>query len=208
MRVGASVGGTLRCTGQWLLEGRWLLFWWTLPFVVGGSLALTSSSGRFVDDRALTIRVMILTVTIVTSYLASAIVISRKIEIHATQLPLSMLFFIGTALLVILDFAVPGYLLNDLVVPAGLSPESTRTVRTLLGLDEALYFSAMTFTSVGYGDLLPRATAGRCLAMTEALIGAGHGVLFVLIFLRNGVTVSASPRPESAGSSEDSSSAQ
>jgi hypothetical protein len=38
---------------------------------------------------------------------------------------------------------------------------------------EALYFSGITFTTLGYGDIAPRTTSMRLLALTEALTGFG-----------------------------------
>jgi hypothetical protein len=39
-----------------------------------------------------------------------------------------------------------------------------------IGLFEALYYSGITFTTVGYGDIVPMGAA-RYLAMTEAFCG-------------------------------------
>jgi hypothetical protein len=38
-----------------------------------------------------------------------------------------------------------------------------------------LYFSYVTLTTVGFGDFVARATLGRMLAVTEALIGQAYG---------------------------------
>jgi Ion channel len=38
---------------------------------------------------------------------------------------------------------------------------------------EALYFSGITFTTLGYGDIAPRSTPMRLLALSEALTGFG-----------------------------------
>src|ERR1700688_592041 len=38
---------------------------------------------------------------------------------------------------------------------------------------EALYFSGITFTTLGYGDIAPRSTQMRLLALSEALTGFG-----------------------------------
>jgi hypothetical protein len=41
----------------------------------------------------------------------------------------------------------------------------------------------MTFTTVGYGDIVPTTAQGKLLAMCTALLGATHGVTFVAIVL-------------------------
>jgi hypothetical protein len=44
---------------------------------------------------------------------------------------------------------------------------------------EALYFSGITFTTLGYGDIAPRSTPMRLLALSEALTGFGFVSLAV-----------------------------
>jgi len=46
-----------------------------------------------------------------------------------------------------------------------------------------LYYEIMTFTTVGYGDIVPTTAQGKLLAMCTALLGATHGVTFVAIVL-------------------------
>ena len=48
-------------------------------------------------------------------------------------------------------------------------------------LIDYLYYEVITFTTVGYGDIIPPTTQGKLLAMCTALLGATHGVTFVAI---------------------------
>ena len=48
---------------------------------------------------------------------------------------------------------------------------------------EALYFSGITFTTLGYGDIAPRSTPMRLLALSEALTGFGFISLAVTYFV-------------------------
>jgi len=49
---------------------------------------------------------------------------------------------------------------------------------------DCLYFSAITFTTLGYGDFRPLEGLGRILAGSEAFIGAFMMALFVYTFAR------------------------
>ena len=50
-------------------------------------------------------------------------------------------------------------------------------------LIDYLYYEIITFTTVGYGDIIPSTAQGKLLAMCTALLGATHGVTFVAIVL-------------------------
>jgi hypothetical protein len=51
-------------------------------------------------------------------------------------------------------------------------------------LIDYLYYEIITFTTVGYGDIIPSTAQGKFLAMCTALLGATHGVTFVAIILQ------------------------
>jgi hypothetical protein len=60
-------------------------------------------------------------------------------------------------------------------------------------LIDYLYYEVITFTTVGYGDIVPATLPAKVLAMCTALFGATHGVTFVAIILQ------ALTRPPSKG---------
>jgi voltage-gated potassium channel len=51
-------------------------------------------------------------------------------------------------------------------------------------LVDYFYYEIITFTTVGYGDIVPTTAQGKLLAMCTALLGATHGVTFVALILQ------------------------
>ena len=51
-------------------------------------------------------------------------------------------------------------------------------------LIDYLYYEVITFTTVGYGDIIPSTAQAKFLAICTALLGATHGVTFVAIILQ------------------------
>jgi hypothetical protein len=47
-----------------------------------------------------------------------------------------------------------------------------------------LYYEIITFTTVGYGDIVPSSGQGKLLAICTALLGFTHGVTFVALVLQ------------------------
>lgn len=78
---------------------------------------------------------------------------------------------LGTAVATILGFALGYWATGGATAPGGAPAD---------GFGPALYFSAITFSTVGYGDIVP-ALHARPAAMVEALVGAFTTGLFVVV---------------------------
>ena len=65
-----------------------------------------------------------------------------------------------------------------------LLPHTSDSLAKSRPLIDYLYYEIMTFTTVGYGDIVPVSAQGKLLAICTALLGATHGVTFVAIMLQ------------------------
>jgi hypothetical protein len=50
-------------------------------------------------------------------------------------------------------------------------------------LIDYFYYEIITFTTVGYGDIIPSTAQGKLLSICTALLGATHGVTFVALVI-------------------------
>ncbi len=63
--------------------------------------------------------------------------------------------------------------------------DSARTLAENLGdFGRCVYYSIVTFTTLGYGDFIPVKPLARFFAATEALVGAFSMSLFIVVFVR------------------------
>lgn len=159
------------------------------PAIVGAPIIcvlvlilLRSSSVASVSPERAAIGVTILIIVTTMSYIAMARRVASSLVIRERDLPNAVLLFAAIGALLILQCAALGWVPYDLVV----ATDAARHGPGRLSEMDGLYFSAVTFTTLGYGDFVPAAGAGRCLAMYEALLGSAHSVFFILIFLKGG----------------------
>ena len=73
----------------------------------------------------------------------------------------------STALVVIAIFGLVYHPDLGVVGLAGISSDTTLAARTVA----AMHFSAITFTTVGYGNIYPTEWVGQLLTAFEAMIG-------------------------------------
>ena len=58
------------------------------------------------------------------------------------------------------------------------------TVKGISGGLDGIYFSVVTFTTLGFGDIYPATVVGKVLVMVEVVIGYIMGGVFIAILTR------------------------
>ncbi len=110
---------------------------------------------------------------IVARGVVSGIMVERRVTLHTVMGALTVYLLAG------LVFAF-GYAVMDAIAGA--------PVLSHLGSDkhaEEVYFSFITLTTVGYGDIVPTAAAARMSSVIEALFGQLYLVTIVAVIVSN-----------------------
>ncbi len=92
-----------------------------------------------------------------------------------TQLHLDHLYGAVSLYLLIGLFWSHLYYISESVIPGSFTLPEGALESPALKFAELLYFSYVTLTTLGYGDILPVSLQARSLAITEAVVG----VLFI-----------------------------
>src|SRR5262249_42857911 len=95
-----------------------------------------------------------------------------------------------------IEMAAPGSFLDNSRpddLPTSVAGLEARSLRML-------YFSYVTLSSVGYGDIVPRTTLARMCAVTEAIMGQGYLLVMVsrLVAIQVSQTTPAVTPPSSS----------
>ncbi len=114
---------------------------------------------------------------ILAGYISFALVSHRHLRYTRAELVLTPLIFVVTSVLLILVLSAYYAKLSWVAY--------SKDDRIITGLAEAFYFSTATFTTLGFGDIVPITVHGRWMVVFESLLGMTHMVVFILLFLRN-----------------------
>lgn len=137
------------------VRGRLFLASVIVAVTIFVSVVLSAIAGTEVRDS-------VAFVTVLLPLTATAAVL-RRVGQHRAVTAETLLGGISAYLLIGVSFASLYIAINELAGPFFVQPE--------VGRAQYLYFSFITLTTVGYGDLTPATDAGRVLATVEALLG-------------------------------------
>ncbi|WP_251475867.1 ion channel [Stenotrophomonas lactitubi] len=117
------------------------------------------------------------TLLILAGYISFGLVSHRHLRYTREELVFTPLIFVVTSILLILIFSAYYAKLHWVAF--------SKDDRVVTNLSEALYFSTATFTTLGFGDVVPVTAQGRWMVVVESMLGMTHMVVFILLFLRN-----------------------
>jgi hypothetical protein len=169
-----------------------------LLVVLAWAYLLTSTLAVIIGARAPGGTYAVILVPFVGGFLlmCAPVVIIRRVAAHAVVSVETILGAIDVYLLFGMIFALLFKGLGDLGHAAFFTGVSHATV------NDYLFFSYSTLTTVGYGNLVPAGNVGQTLAMVEALLGQIYLVIIVarLVSLWGQVRPKTPEHPTDAGS--------
>ena len=84
------------------------------------------------------------------------------------------------------------YLLVETLHPGSLSVDSSRHPNHRIDLDDCMFYSFVTLTSLGYGDMVPISAQSRSLSILEAV----SGILYLAVLVARLVGLYSAPKSE------------
>ena len=108
--------------------------------------------------------------TTVAAYLCAVMVMHKKLKDQPHRTPLLIVLFFCVSVVLCINFGWITYRCAPIELKS--ISEGERKI-------EAIYYSVVTFTTLGYGDLYPKSSFGRLFASIIALTGVTHAVAFV-----------------------------
>jgi voltage-gated potassium channel Kch len=163
--------------------GRRTLIWAIVLVIpaIGGKWANYATPGRFAPEAGLVPALAF--VLFVVFHLLRFILRAPRVNSEVLCAGISTYLMLG----LIWTFA---YILVARMVPNSfVFTASTESGQSIVGFN-GLYFSLITLTTVGYGDIVPLSPAARMLAMTEAMTGT----IYVAVLISRLVALHSSAR--------------
>ena len=157
------------------IGGRWINHFW--PSLVPPSVFLTAG---------------LILIAFVVANLLHFVLRSPSVDVEVLCASISAYLMLGLMWTV-------AYWLVDQLTPGGAFSFNTNTGKQSMNGFNAFYFSFITLSTVGYGDITPVSRIARWLAATEAMTG----LLYVAVLIAR--LVSLYSRPKSHGHPESES---
>lgn len=108
------------------------------------------------------------------AYVLGVMAAHRTLKDDSRRLPMLIVLFFMVSVFVCVALSWPVNIYR--AVPLGAIP-------TAAAEPEAFYYVAVTFSTLGYGDISPKDTTGRLFASYVCLFGVTHAVAFVGLIL-------------------------
>ena len=162
-----------------LLSAVWGLHTSRRGFVAGMTLALAAFVGNWAGVFVESLPLLFVTRAVTAAFLGLVVWtllgdVARQTRIQPETIYQAACVYLILGVIFALFYASVSQIDSGAFAPivaAGISPGGTDASTKGAGLAKWVYFSFITLTTVGYGDITPIAPAARSLVILEALLG-------------------------------------
>ena len=162
-----------------LLSAVWGLHSNRRGFVMGMTLALTALAGNWAGVFVESLPLLFASRAVTVAFLALVVWtllgdIARQTRIHPETIYQAACVYLILGVIFALFYASISEIDSGAFAPivaAATAPGAPDAGAKAVGLAKPVYFSFITLTTVGYGDITPIAPAARSLVILEALLG-------------------------------------
>lgn len=162
-----------------------------LQWIIGLGLALPAAVlnalSAFQPDPETTVPTQIITIL----FLAYTLVMVLRAVLRAQTVTLDTIYGALSVYLLIAFVFGAAFLLLETLHPSALAVNSVRSPNHQIDWSDCIFYSFVTLTSLGYGDIVPVISQSRSLSILEAV----SGIMYVAILIARLVALYSTTKP-------------
>lgn len=148
---------------------------WICAILLGAPAAVLNALWAFQVDTRIEVPALILTIF----FLGYALVILLRAVLRAQTVTLDTIYGAVSVYLLIAFLWSAGYILLETLHPGALVMNANMHHDHVVNWSDCIFYSFVTLTSLGYGDIIPAIPQSRSLSILEAI----SGIMYVAILI-------------------------
>jgi Ion channel len=161
---------------------------WITALVLGIGAGVLNAVSAFRPDFQVTVPTLIITIL----FLAYTLVMLLRAVLRAETVTMDTIYGALSVYLLIAFVWGFAFMLLETLHPGALAMNSTRPPNHQIDWFDCMFYSFVTLTSLGYGDMIPVIPQSRSLSILEAV----SGVMYVAILIARLVALYSTTKPQ------------
>lgn len=161
---------------------------WMIGLVLAMPAVFLNAFYAFRPDSQITVPTMVATIL----FLAYTLVMLLRAVLRAQTVTADTIYGALSVYLLIAFLFSAAYLLLETLHPGALVMNSNRNPNHPIDWSDCMFYSFVTLTSLGYGDMVPVISQSRSLSILEAV----SGIMYVAILIARLVAIYSTTKPE------------
>jgi Ion channel len=160
---------------------------WLTALILGVPASILNAVSAYRPDSQIAVPTLITT----TLFLAYALITLLFAVLRAETVTLDTIYGALSVYLLIAFVWGAAYLLLETLHPGALAMSSSRDPSHHIDWSDCMFYSFVTLTSLGYGDIVPVTSNSRSLSILEAV----SGIMYVAVLIARLVGLHAASKP-------------